>query len=140
MLSCTLVRAKHFSQNFSLPPLKNPCVRPCLCKFVLLPCWANQRRYWWTWIVSKSLCQLAISDLFPRESKNNETEWKWQYCVWVWCLRSVVLSLSNHAEPYFLSWWSLTAQEVFFKIQNNKKWIKRSQCSRRGSHEAFGPL
>ena len=28
-VACTLVRAKYFSQNFSPPPLKNSCVRPC---------------------------------------------------------------------------------------------------------------
>jgi len=43
--------------------------------------------------------------------RDTETAKKWQKGVWVWCLRLVVLSLSTHAKPYCLSWWSLTAQE-----------------------------
>jgi len=59
----------------------------------------------------KSLCQQATTQLFHKETKKSETVRKWQKRVWVWCLRSVVLSSSNHTYPYFLSWWSLTAQE-----------------------------
>ena len=58
----------------------------------------------------KSLCQLATTELFPKERKNRETGRKWQKRIWVWCLRVVILSLCNHAELYSLAWWSLTAQ------------------------------
>jgi len=58
----------------------------------------------------KSLCQLATTELFPKETKNRETARKWQKRVWVWCLRLVILSLYNHVELYSLAWWSLTAQ------------------------------
>jgi len=58
----------------------------------------------------KSLCQLATTELFTKETKNRETTRKWQKCVWVWCLRLVNLSLCNHAELYSLASWSLTAQ------------------------------
>jgi len=36
--------------------------------------------------------------------RDRETAKKWQKRVWVWCLRFVVLSLWNHAKPYFLAW------------------------------------
>jgi len=55
----------------------------------------------------KPLCQLATSELFPTIQGNSK---KWKKRVWVWCLRSVVISLCNHAKPYFFAWWSLTAQ------------------------------
>jgi len=58
----------------------------------------------------KSLCQLATTELFPKETKNRETARKWQKRVWVWCLRLVILSLCNHAELYSWVWWSLTFQ------------------------------
>jgi len=57
-----------------------------------------------------SLCQLATIELFPKETKNWETAWKWQKRVWAWWLRLVIPSLCNHAELYSLAWWSLTAQ------------------------------
>jgi len=59
----------------------------------------------------KSLCQLATTQLFPKETKNMETAGKWQKRVWVWCLRLVLPNLCNHAKLYSLAWWSLTAQE-----------------------------
>jgi len=43
--------------------------------------------------------------------RDREISKKWQMRVYVWCLISVVLSLCNHAKLYFLTWWSLTAQE-----------------------------
>jgi len=52
---------------------------------------------------------MATTELYPKETKNKQTAKKWQKRVWVWCLRLVVRGLSNHAEPYFLVWWSLTA-------------------------------
>jgi len=55
----------------------------------------------------KSLCQLATRELFPKDTEKART---WQKRVWDQCLRLLVLHLSNHAEPYFLAWWSLTAQ------------------------------
>jgi len=42
--------------------------------------------------------------------RDREISRKWQKRVWVWCLRLVVLSLCNHAKPYFLAWWLLAAQ------------------------------
>ena len=42
--------------------------------------------------------------------RDREIARKWQKRVWVWCLRLVVLSLCNHAKPYFLAWWLLAAQ------------------------------
>jgi len=59
----------------------------------------------------KALCPMVTTELFSKETKNRETARKWQKRVWVWCFRSVVLNLSNHAGPYFLSWCSLTAHE-----------------------------
>jgi len=42
----------------------------------------------------KSLCQLTTTELFPKETKNRETERKLQKRVWwVLCLRSVVSAL-----------------------------------------------
>jgi len=55
----------------------------------------------------KPLRQPATADLFPKETGKHK---KWQKRVWVWCLRLVVLRLCNRAKPYFLAWWSLTAQ------------------------------
>jgi len=49
-----------------------------------------------------------------------QTARKWQSSVWVWCLRLVVLGLSNHADPYFLVWWSLTARKKCL-FQDSKK-------------------
>jgi len=59
----------------------------------------------------KSLLEMATTELYPKEPKIKQTARKWQNSVWVWCLRLVVLGLSNDAEPYFLVWWSLTALE-----------------------------
>jgi len=41
----------------------------------------------------------------PQKTKNRETARKWQKRVWVWCLRLLVLSLSNYSEsdPYSIS-------------------------------------
>ena len=39
----------------------------------------------------KSLCQLATTEFFPKETKNRETERKLQKHVWVLCVRLVVL-------------------------------------------------
>jgi len=35
----------------------------------------------------KSLCQLATTELFPKETKNRKTSNKCQKRVWAWCLR-----------------------------------------------------
>jgi len=45
-------------------------------------------------------------------------------------------SLSNHADPYFLAWWSLTSQEkTFSKLKRIKnKLIIGLQCSSSGPH------
>ena len=59
----------------------------------------------------KSLCQMATTELYPKETENKETARNWQKHVWVWWIRLVVLSLYNNSDPYFLAWWSLTAQE-----------------------------
>ena len=56
----------------------------------------------------KPLCQLTTAELFLNETGKQQK--KWQKRVWVWCLGLVVFSLCNHAKPYFLAWWSLTAQ------------------------------
>jgi len=72
-----------------------------------------------------SLCQLAATELYPKETKksvspNNK---KQQKRVWVWWL--VVLSLSKHADHNFLVWWSLIAQaEGFFQ---DSKELKRNE-------------
>jgi len=58
----------------------------------------------------KSLCQMAATELYPNETKSKQIARKRQSSVWVWRLRLVVLGLSNHAEPYFLILWSITAQ------------------------------
>jgi len=48
-------------------------------------------------------------------------------------LMPVVLSLSNHVDPYILAWGSLTAQDNnLFQDSKELNRIKRSQCSRRG--------
>jgi len=39
----------------------------------------------------KPLCQIATTELFPKETKNRETERKLQKRVWVLCIRLVVL-------------------------------------------------
>jgi len=39
----------------------------------------------------KLLCQLVTIELYPRETKKNETARKLQKCVWVWYLTLVVL-------------------------------------------------
>ena len=57
-----------------------------------------------------SHCQVASTELFSKETKNRVTATKWQKHIWVWCLRVMVLSLCNLADPHFLAWWSLTAQ------------------------------
>jgi len=38
----------------------------------------------------KSLCQLATTELYPKETKKRVTARKWQNRVWVWCLTLVV--------------------------------------------------
>jgi len=55
----------------------------------------------------KPLCQLATAELFPTIQGNSKHMTKMRLGL---CLRSVVLSLCNHAKSYFLAWWSLTAQ------------------------------
>jgi len=35
----------------------------------------------------KSLCQLATTELYLKETRKRETARKWQMCVWVWYLR-----------------------------------------------------
>ena len=61
----------------------------------------------------KSLCQLTTTELYSKETKkgitaeNDKTTFKSDDAI-------VVFSLTNHADPYFLAWWSLTAQEKFF--------------------------
>ena len=71
----------------------------------------------------KSLCQLATTELYSKETKKRVTARKWQERVWVWCLTLMVFRLSNHAEPFFLAWCSLTAPEksVFKRIKNESK-------------------
>jgi len=34
----------------------------------------------------KSLCQLATTKLYPKETKKRATARQWQKRVWVWCL------------------------------------------------------
>jgi len=70
----------------------------------------------------KSLCQMATTELYLKETKSNQTAREWQSSIWVWRLRLVVLGLSNHAEPFFLVWWSLTAQDK--SSFSRFKWIK----------------
>jgi len=60
------------------------------------------------------LCQMSTAELFPNERGKQAK--KWPKRVWVWYLRLVVLSLCNHAKPYFLAWWSLFRRKVLFKI------------------------
>jgi len=62
---------------------------------------------------------MATTEL-SKETKNKETARKWQKRVWFWCLKLVVLNLDNHADPYFLVWWSLTAQVKSLFQDSNK--------------------
>jgi len=57
-----------------------------------------------------SLCQLATTELYPKDTKERVIARKWQKRVWVWCRRAVFFSLSNHADTNFVAWWSLTAR------------------------------
>ena len=68
----------------------------------------------------KSLWRLASTEFFPKETKKRVAARKWQKRVWVWCLTLVVFGLSNHADPFFLAWCLLTAQEmdIFKRIKN----------------------
>jgi len=62
----------------------------------------------------KSLWQQATAELYPKEPKEAKkriTARKLKQRVWVWCLSFVCFSLSDHGDPYFLVWWSLSAQE-----------------------------
>jgi len=71
---------------------------------------------------SKAKVTLPTTEFYTKQTKNRETARKWQKRVWVWCLRLVVLNLSNHADPYFLAWWSPPAQEKGrFKDSKNLK-------------------
>jgi len=66
--------------------------------FIMLPCFAHVYN-------ASMICQVQNS--YSTRQRNIK---KWQKCVLVWCLRLVVLRLCNHAKPYFLACWSLTAQ------------------------------
>jgi len=35
----------------------------------------------------KPLCQMAATELYPKETKSKQTARKWQSSVWVWRLR-----------------------------------------------------
>jgi len=35
----------------------------------------------------KSLCQMAATELYPKETNSKQTARKWQSSVWVWRLR-----------------------------------------------------
>jgi len=78
-----------------LPTLHCTCYR--------IDTWAI-RRPWLTFVNA-----LANSILGRFYTAMTQTARKWQKRVWVWCLK-VILSLCNHAKPYSLAWWSLTAQ------------------------------
>jgi len=56
----------------------------------------------------KSLCQLATAELFSNETGKQQINDKSAFGSDA--LRLVVLSLSNHAKPYFLAWSLLTAR------------------------------
>jgi len=77
----------------------------------------------------KSLCQLATTELYPKETKKRVAARKRQKCVWVWCLTLVVFGLSNHADLFFLAWCSLTAQEngAFERFTNEFERIKKNE-------------
>jgi len=64
---------------------------------------------------------MAATELYPKETKSKQTARKWQSSVWVCRLRLVVLGLSNHVEPHFLVWWSITAHGKGL-FQDSKEW------------------
>jgi len=56
----------------------------------------------------KLLCQLATAELFPNDTgKQQKCDKK---AFGLDALDYKILSLCNHTKPYFLAWWSLTAQ------------------------------
>jgi len=63
----------------------------------------------------KSLCQLATTELFPKEIKNRETERKLQKCVWVLCFRLVLGSQSLK-----LKYENYKSVEILSNFQNVK--------------------
>ena len=70
----------------------------------------------------KSLYQMATPEFYPKETKSKQTVRKRHNSVWVWCLRLVVLGLSNYVEPYFLAWCSLTVQaKSLFQLSKELK-------------------
>ena len=67
----------------------------------------------------KSLCQLATTELFPKETKNRETERKLQKRVWVLCLRLVVLiclTSVHGSQPLKLKYKTLKISGHFIKF------------------------
>jgi len=58
-------------------------------------------------MLSKSEKILAAAELFPTRQGNSKKMTKARFVL---CHRLGVLSLCNRAKPYFLAWWSLTAQ------------------------------
>jgi len=49
----------------------------------------------------KSFVNWKPQNSYPRETKKKATSRKWQKRVWDWCLRVVLLSLSNTADLFY---------------------------------------
>ena len=70
---------------------------------------------------------VGLAALSYNKNKKRVTPRKWQKRVWVWCLRVVVLGLSNPADSYFLAWWllqQLLRRKVFTRFKRIKTELK----------------